>query len=106
MVLHLDEQEMKSEVLRHVAVGTPIDEAMKVMERHGFECCYDRDVWGELQADADPARQGEVYLICSRYKPQRSWWHNLFVSDEIKVYFSFKDNKVSEVRVAHIPCCI
>jgi hypothetical protein len=105
MELHLDEKEMKAEVLNHVAVGTSIDEAKKVMEAHGFKCCYDRDWWGEQWVDADPAKRGEIYLICSKYTPQRSWWDSLFLSDEIKVYFSFKDGKVSELRVKHIPCC-
>ena len=106
MELYLDENAMKAEVLRYVAVGMPIDEAKKVMETHGFKCSCDRVARAARWMDADTAKQDEVYLICSKFKPQRNWLEDLCLSDEIKVYFSLKDDKVSEVHVDHISCCL
>jgi hypothetical protein len=103
MGLSLDTQEMKAEVLRHVGIGTPVEQAKKVMESHGFECRYDNDLREVFAADG-PAEAG-IYLICSKSKPQERWLDNLFMSDEIEVYFSFKDGKVSDVRVEHIATC-
>jgi hypothetical protein len=105
MELHLDEREMAAEVLKYVQMGMPVDDAKRVMEAQGFKCCYDRDRWAEMWYDADPAQRGEVYLVCSRFKPQPSWWASFFMSDEIKVFLSFKDGKVAAIRVQHIPCC-
>jgi hypothetical protein len=102
MHLYLDENEMKAEILRHIAVGSPIEEAKRVMETNGFTCKYERDLFGELHAHADPARRGEVYLICSKYTPQSSW----ITSDQIKVFISFSDHKVQDVRVDHIKSCL
>jgi hypothetical protein len=106
MELHLDEQEMKAEVLRYVAIGAAIEDAKATMESQGFKCEFDRDWQGERSMDADSAKYGEAYLICSKMKPQRTWKESLYLSDEIKVFFSFRDGKVVGVRVKHIPCCL
>jgi hypothetical protein len=106
MELHLDDQEMKAEVLRYVAIGAAIEDAKATMEWHGFKCEFDRDWQGERSMDADPAREGEVYLICSKKKPQRTWRESLILSDTIKVFFSFRDGKVVDVRVKHHTTCL
>jgi hypothetical protein len=106
MELYLDEGQMKAEALRHVPGGTRLADAKRVMEAKGFTCVYDRDWWGEMWAGADPARRGQVYLICSKYKPQRPWWHNFITSDEIRVDFASGDGKVADVRVTHVATCL
>jgi hypothetical protein len=82
------------------------EDAKATMEWHGFKCEFDRDWQGERSMDADSAKYGEAYLICSKMKPQRTWKESLYLSDEIKVFFSFRDGKVVGVRVKHIPCCL
>ena len=106
MELHWNDGEMKAEVLAHVPVGMPIDEARRAMKTHGFKCRYDRDPWVEYREGVDPARVGEVYLICSKFKPERHWLNNFFMSYEIEVFFSIEDGKVREVRVEHHSTCI
>ncbi len=100
MGLHLDTNEMKAEVSRYVAIGMPIDEAKKVMETQGIKCIFEQQLCMQ-NAGWTPTRPGGVrtnYDSAQRYKPQRNWRETLSMSDEIKVYFSFKDGKVSEVR--------
>jgi hypothetical protein len=104
MALHLDISEMKAEVLRHVAVGTPLDEAKGVMEAHGFKCSYGpyQDWEQSWFGGGTSAGQQEICLVCSKFMPQSGWLNRLFFSEEIKVYFPFEGDKVTEVRVERI----
>jgi hypothetical protein len=95
MPLHLDEAEMKAEVLRQVRPGMPIEEAKREMERHCFACKYEADESTFSQEQAVQGRQ----LVCSRFKPQSVWWHNFFVSDEVRVVISIEAEAVKEVTV-------
>src|SRR3569623_2691828 len=106
MKLYLDKDFMKAEVLAHVPIGTPIDEAKKIMKSHGFNCRYDRDPRIENQEGVDPARIGEVYLICSKFKTRGPWYENLCVTNEIELIFSIEEGKVREVRVVHHSTCM
>src|SRR2546430_9462559 len=40
MNVYTNEAEMKSEVLRYVGTGMPIDQAKEAMEKHGFTCSF------------------------------------------------------------------
>ena len=103
MEFHLNESAMKAEVLRFVSLGTPIDEAKKVMEANGFECCYDHDVLGDWLAGADPTKKGQVYLKCSKHRPQSIFLENLFTPEEVEVYFTRQDGKVyGSARPPHL----
>jgi hypothetical protein len=53
--------EMKEQIIELVPVGTPIAEARKTMEEHGYRCS------SELRSEGKPAK------LCCRKESQTSW---------------------------------
>jgi hypothetical protein len=105
MTLHTDEKEMRAEVLRHLSIGMPIEEAKKIMDNHGFKCQYGKGSSKDSIWFADP--EAEVMgLFCSKFVPQRTWWERFFFSDEIHVRIPIEDGKVKDIVVHHIPLCL
>src|SRR5271165_5405127 len=100
MDLSLDESSMRSEVLKYVKLGTPIEDAKKIMEQQGFSCSFERD-----HSNRDRVRH-PFGLICSIMKPQSSWWESLFISHEIRVSILFEAGVVTEINVTQISTCV
>lgn len=104
MSLHGDEAAMKAEVLRHVQPGMLVEDAKALMEAHGFKCAFERNwPWMSLE---QPIPEDRVELVCSKYVPQETWWHNFFISSGVIVTVQFMDGKVTEVRVRWDHCCV
>jgi hypothetical protein len=103
MKLYSDEEAMRAEVLRYVAPGTPVEEARKTMEAHGFKCSFERDFWNELKPESS---KDEIFLICSRHMPQEKWWRIFDPDEEIRVFFSFQEGIVTAVRINRILTCL
>jgi hypothetical protein len=103
MNLYLDEDAMKAEVLHHVRLGMPVEEAEEFMQKNGFQCHYGRDMNAVEKRDQEHMM---FCLLCSKYKPQPSWLEGLVRSDEILVYVVFEQGQVTNVLVKHFSCCL
>jgi len=103
MGLSLDLKVMKAEIMRHVTIGMPIEDARCLMEKHGFKILTEQD---GLAIERDGLKNKSPCLICSRYMPQKSWSEEFIHSDEIRVYLFFEQGKVTSVQVRHIPTCL
>jgi hypothetical protein len=82
--LHVDETAMKAEVLRHVPVGTPVEDAERIMSSSGFDCTY-----------FSPGGDDPPLLFCDVY--QKEDW---LVSRRWMVSFYCNDGKVTRVDVS------
>jgi hypothetical protein len=60
IALHSEEVAMKAEILQHIPLGTPIEEAARIMRVNGFDCSL-VDVYGN-----DPP-----FLFCDLHKTER-----------------------------------
>ena len=72
ITLQVDETAMKAEILQHVPIGTPVEDAQRIMVASGFDCAY-------LHADGD----GPPALFCSISKIEdwpvsRRWMISLY----------------------------
>jgi hypothetical protein len=96
MPLYLDEARMTTEVLQHVQIGISVDEAKKIMERHGFKCQID-----ETSKISMPELETPTRLECVRVKPQENPAHQGIVCDEIWVYMPIEAGKIKAIKVRH-----
>jgi hypothetical protein len=106
MPLQADEEGMRAEVLKHISPGMPVDEARIVMEKNGFDCHYGRPSGKDRSVSTQRPADDCFCLICSRTKPQPSWFTSLFMSEDIFVYVTFDKGIVSDVRVGIARCCL
>jgi hypothetical protein len=78
-----DQAEATSQVQRWVPVGTPVADAMRIMEQHGFTCMVDD--------------HGATYLDCD-YRSKGTIWNPVLVCGHAS--FPVTDAKVSGVQVS------
>jgi hypothetical protein len=98
-----DELGIKTDVLRFVPIGTPVEEAKQTMERNGFACRNGgEEVGAERWVGGEKCADG---LVCSRRLRYESWFESLFLSDDIQVYLKLENGQVRQVRVRLIPRC-
>jgi hypothetical protein len=101
MPLYLDEARMTTEVLNHVQIGMSVDEAKKIMERHGFKCRVD-----ETSNISMPELESPTRLECVRVKPQENPAHEGIIADEIWAYMPIEAGKIKAIKVRHIGTCM
>lgn len=82
MKLYFDDQEMREELLKYLAIGTPMETAKRIMEESTFKC--------EEYLFARPS-----YLHCSAIYRTRS----LFFTDEIQVLLYHEAGRLSNIEV-------
>ena len=97
MPLYLDEDRMRTEVLQHVQIGMPVDDAKKVMERHGFECRVD-----ETSKSFTPDFATPTHLRCRRVRPQDNPSHQGIVLDEIFVYMPIEAGRIKAIKIRRL----
>jgi hypothetical protein len=98
MKMSCNEAEMRSEVFRFISVGLPIEEAKEIMEKHGFDCSFERE-WGTIQKDA---ASGQFCLVCSKYTPESTW----VASNKIYVYALFEGGAVTDIVIRRVCSCL
>jgi hypothetical protein len=89
MTLYRNEGEMRSEVLRHLKLGMPIEDAKTTMEAHGFTCSFGRKDWCR-----GPNADNPFCLICSKTESE-----GFSCSQTVQVYVLFEAGAVKEVEV-------
>jgi hypothetical protein len=97
MPLYLDEDRMRTEVLQHVQIGMSVNDAKKMMERHGFACRVD-----ETSKNFTPDFDTPTHLRCLRVRPQDNPSHQGIVLDEIFVYMPIEAGKIKAIKVRHL----
>ena len=72
MRMYADAKAMKKEIIKKIPVGTPIQDAKRVMEENGFNCAFMEDSAFSEDQDGDPQRQivheGQDFLLCHKSK--------------------------------------
>jgi len=101
MRLYLDEQKMRTEVIKQVKNGTLAKDAKMIMERNGFSCRYEQ-TWKLFLPEIDTA----TCLICCKTYPQKEAVLEGCVSDEIKLFFPIEEGRVKGVLVRHLRSCL
>lgn len=101
--LHTDETAMQAEVLRFVAIGTPIEEAKKIMERDGFECDFyidgQRYICWDVQVQLEAS--SEAHLVCSKCRLLENLG-TTELCEKVEVIFTVWDSKITDARVKRI----
>jgi hypothetical protein len=96
--LCVDENAMRAQVLHHLSIRMPIEDARAIMEQNGFTGHFGRE--NEFNTES------VFCLVCSQFMPRESWLESLYLSDEIRVFILFEQGKVSDVKVRQISTCI
>jgi hypothetical protein len=82
MKLDLDKEAMRTEILKYLSIGMPIENAQRIMEDSGFKC---QEAWWE----------GERSLACVAVCRT----HHLFFSDEIHVSLYHESGQLASINV-------
>src|SRR5262245_50689827 len=85
IILHEDQEAMRAEVLRHIPIGTPVNEAEKVLQANGF------------QEGFGGTHDSEILKGRLRYyknAPSRSF---ASVSDSVVIYLDFEGNRITKI---------
>lgn len=70
MKLHKKNAAMKQEIQKHIAIGSGIEDAKRIMERNGFECSFVEEGGFEEVEDGRHSRSHDNvdYLYCNKEK--------------------------------------
>lgn len=116
MPLHTDAAAMREEVLKHVSIGMPLEEAKRAMEAHGFR--HKDGIFHDYFFDPVPGKpRTDKYarvhggfatdkIWYSREIPQSSWLQSLILYEGVDVGLIHDGERVIDIRIRYDRCCL